>query len=173
MTGPLDLSDANLEGFAPLDPGRYNAEIFEMTWDATKGGPEAKLPKGSPLLKIQVRVLEPQINGAVVEGDRRAFGQFAIPPKDYDPKKRATMLGMVGNFFQALGYDEKQVKDPKFMNSLDFEDLKERPLVVVLGKEPKKDANGTIIEGEFNNPIKGYKPAGTLVGSGTKPQGLL
>jgi hypothetical protein len=160
--GPLDLSDADTRGFAPLDAGRYNAEIVEVKMDATRN--DGKTPKGTPMIKVHVRVLEPQIDGEVVDQDRRAFSQFVIPPKDHDPKKKATMQGMIARFFMALGYPEEQVKDKKF--NPDFEDLKGLACVVTLGKEPKKDTNGEVIPDEWNNPIKGFKEAGTLVGTG-------
>lgn len=165
MTGPLDLSDANLDGFKPLDPARYNAEIFEVSWAATNN-PEGKMPVGTPMMKVQFKLVdEPNEN-------RRVFTQFVIPPKDYDPKKRATMTGMLVRFFIELGFKEEDVKKAKFMDNLDFEDLKGMPCVVILGKEPKKDSNG-IIEGEFNNPVKGIKKAGSLTGGSTSGGGLL
>src|SRR5436305_1691799 len=112
--GPLDLSNADLKGFAALDAGRYDAEIFEVSWDATKGGDNAKLPKGSPLLKIQFKILNPMIDGQVIDQDRRAFTQYAIPPKGYDAKKSATMKGMVARFFIAAGYPEEEVASKSF-----------------------------------------------------------
>lgn len=155
---PLNLADADLKGFDPIEPGRYNAEIFELSWDAVKneGG---KTPVGTPMLKVQVRLTDEGVD------NRRLFSQFVVPPADYDDKKKATMNGMIARFFMALGFTEEQVRDKKF--DPDFEDLKGTPLVVVVGREPKKDREGNIVEGEFNNPIKGFKEAGSIaVGSG-------
>jgi hypothetical protein len=39
--------------------------------------------------------------------------------------------------------------------------------VVVVGKEQKRTRDGDIIEGEFNNPVKGVKPAGSIAGAPT------
>jgi len=44
----------------------------------------------------------------------------------------------------------------------DFDDYVGRSCVVIVGKEPKKTSEGIVIEGEFNNPVKGVKPAGTI-----------
>lgn len=166
--GPLDLSDANLKGFAPIDPGQYNAEVFEIKMDAVKNA--GKMPIGTPMMKVQFKVFNPQFDGQVVDQDRRVFTQYVLPPNDYDKQKRDTMNGMVARFFISLGEDEKKVIGGKF--NPDFEDFKGRSCVVVLGKEPKKDQQGNIIVGEYNNPVKGVKPAGTLAGS-TSGGGLL
>lgn len=162
--GPLDLGDADTRGFAPLDPGNYNAEIVQLDWDATTN-PNGNLPVGTPMLKIQVKILNPEIDGEVIDQDRRAFAQYFSPPRSYDARKRATMLGMMARFFMALGYQEEEVKSSNF--NPNFEDLKNLPVVVTLGKEPKKTRDGVVIEGEFNNPIKSFRAAGTLEGTAT------
>jgi hypothetical protein len=157
--GPLDLGDADVRGFAPIDPGRYNAEIVELTWDATKNA-GGKTPVGTPMLKVQFRVLNPQIDGEVIDQDRRAFTQFVNPPKDYDPKKRATMQGMIARFFMALGFTEDEVKSGSF--NPDFAELQGTPCVVTLGREQKRDRDGNVVPDEWNNPVKNVKAAGTL-----------
>lgn len=159
---PLDLSDADLSGFKPLEPARYNAEVFEMSWDAVKN--QGKTPIGTPMLKIQFKLTDEGVN------NRRVFTQFVVPPKDYEPKKRATMQGMIASFFIALGFTEEEVKAPTF--NPDFEELKGVACVVVVGREQKKDRDGNIIEGEYNNPVKGIKPAGSLTAT-TSGSGLL
>jgi hypothetical protein len=109
------------------------------------------------MIKVQFKITD---EGFV---NRRAFAQYIIPPKDYDKEKAAKIKGMLVRFLMALGEDEAKVKSAKY--EPDFEDFLGRPCVVTLGKEPKKDQNGNIVEGEFNNPVKGVKPAGTLVGA--------
>lgn len=162
--GPLDLSDANLEGFKPLDPGQYNGEIFEVSMDAVKneGG---NLPVGTPGMKVQVKLLSDKDGNTEGIENRRVFTNFWIPPKTYDAKKAGTMKGMIARFFMALGYTEEQVRDKKF--SPDFEDLKGRPCVVTIKKEQKKNRDGSIVEGEFNNPISAFKAAGSLTAAGS------
>ena len=158
MAGPLNLADADLSGFDPLEPGRYNAEVFEISWDAVKNTDgTGKMPAGTPMLKIQFKITdEPNVN-------RRVFCTYVNPPKDYDQAKAAKMRGMIARFFMAIGFSEEDVRSTKF--DPDFDELRERPCVVVLGKEPKRTREGVIVEGEFNNPVKGVKPAGSIVGS--------
>lgn len=166
MSGPLDLTGADLKGFVALDPGRYNAEVIKLEMDAVKNtSGQGKTPAGTPMIKVQFRVLEPKINGEVVEQDRRVFQTLVIPPKDYDAKKAATMKGMIARFFVALGESEEKVTGKGFNPMADPEQYYGNQCVITLGKEPKKDGSGAVIDDEFNNPVKGVKPAGTLVGS--------
>lgn len=155
--GPLNLGDADLKGFDPLDPGRYDAEVFEIKWDATKN-PDGKLPVGSPLMKIQFKVLNPMIDGVVIDQDRRVFTQYAVPPLDYDPKKRSVMTGMIARFFIALGLDEKKVVSAKF--DPDFDELKGTPCTVTLGKKEYPVGSG-----EYQNEVKKVSKAGEAVGT--------
>lgn len=155
MSGPLNLADADLSGFDPLEPGRYNAEIFSIAWDAVKNTDgTGKMPAGTPMLKIQFKITdEPNVN-------RRVFVTYVNPPKDYDQSKAAKMRGMIARFFIACGDSEETVRNANF--DPDFDDYVGRPVVVVVGKEQKKTRAGDIVEGEFNNPVKGVKPAGSI-----------
>jgi hypothetical protein len=83
-----------------------------------------------------------------------------IPPKEYDKAKAAKMKGMLARFFIALGTPEEEVLNKAF--DPDFDDYVGEPCVVAVGKEPKKDRQGNIIEGEYNNPVKNVKPAGSV-----------
>jgi|SRR5215831_3041278 len=164
MPGLLNLSDADLSGFEPLDPGRYNARIHEITMDAVKNTDgTGKMPAGTPMVKVQFRLTDeaPLLNRAL-------WVTYVIPPKDYDAGKAAKMKGMLARFFMALGDSEETVRDKNF--DPDFEDYINRECVVVVGKEPKKTRDGEVIEGEFNNPVKGVKPAGSIA---TTSGGLL
>jgi hypothetical protein len=154
MPGPLNLSDADMKGFDPLEPGRYNAEVVEITMDAVKneGG---KMPKGTPIVKFQFKITDEEYN------NRRVWTQFVVPPKDYDKSKAAKMKGMLARTFIALGTPEEVVLSKDF--DPDFDDYAGLPCVVTLGKEPKKNRNGDTIEGEYNNPVKSVKPAGSEV----------
>jgi hypothetical protein len=161
--GPLNLSDADLSGFEPLNPGRYNAEVFEITMDATKR--DGKVPMGTRMMKIQFKLMDESVI------NRRVWTQYVIPPEDHPKEKREKMNGMIVRFFIAVGDPEETVRSGSF--DPDFEDYKGRPCVVIVGKEPKKDQNGNIIEGEFNNPVKGVKAAGSIVTTGGDDGGLL
>lgn len=150
----LDLGDADLKGFDPLEPGRYNAEVFAITLDAVKNtSGEGKMPAGTPMIKVQFKLTDDGVN------NRRVFTQFVVPPNDYDKTKAQKMKGMIARFFIALGDTEEAVRAKGF--DPDFEDYIGRECVVVLGKDPKKNRDGTIVEGEWNNPVKGVKPAGS------------
>ena len=158
MSGPLNLSDADTSGFDAIEPGRYNAEIFEMKMDAVKNTlGTGKLPAGTPCVKVQFKLTDEGVD------NRRVFAQYNIPGPDYDAGKAAKMKGMFVRFLIATGDKEEDVKSKKF--APDFEDYIGRPVVVVVGKEPKKDQSGNVIDGEFNNPVKGVKEAGTIVGN--------
>ena len=164
--GPLDLSGADLKGFEALDAGRYDAEVFEMIWDIVKNASgKGKLPAGTPMLKVQFKLLNPMIGGETIDQDRRVFGQYPVPPKDYDKQKAAIMNGMIARLFIGLGDTEETVKSATF--EPDLQDYISRPCVVTISKDPKKDATGAIVEGEFNNPVKGVKPAGSGAGINT------
>lgn len=154
----LNLSDADTRGFEALDADRYNAEVYEIKWDAVKNADgQGKMPAGTPMLKIQFKITDEAVN------NRRAFVTYVNPPKDYDKEKASKMRGMIARFFMALGIPEETVKNKDF--DPDFDDLIGTACVIQLGKEQKKDRGGNLIEGEFNNPVKGVKPAGSVVGS--------
>jgi hypothetical protein len=160
VTGPLNLQDADLKGFEAVDPGRINAEIFEITMDAVKN-PGGATPIGTPMMKVQFRATAD--NPEYPEGieNRRFFTQYVVPPKDHPKEKAQKMKDMIARFFIALGFKEEEVLSKNF--EPDFEDLKGRPCVIVVGKEPKLDRNRNVVEGEYNNPVKGVKPAGSIV----------
>lgn len=156
--GPLNLSDADTKGFEAIEAGRYNAEIFEMKMDAVKNASgKGVMPAGTPMVKVQFKLTDEGVN------NRRVFAQYIIPPADYDKDKAAKIKGMFVRFLTAIGEDEAKVKSAKY--DPDFEDFIGRECVVVVGKEPKKDQSGNIVDGEYNNPVKGVKEAGTLAGS--------
>jgi hypothetical protein len=161
--GPLNLSDADTRGFEAIEAGRYPAEVFEMKMDAVKNADgRGKMPAGTPMIKVQFKITDPELKE--VKGyEPRVFAQYIIPPAEYDAAKAAKIKGMLVRFFTALGVPEDQVKSKKF--DPDFEDYIGKECVVVVGKEPKKDQNGDVIEGEYNNPVKGVKEAGTLTGN--------
>lgn len=163
MGGPLNLADADTRGFAPLDPGRYDATVFKCEWDTVKNADgTGKLEAGTPMLKVQFKILEPKIDGVVIDQDRRQFTQYPIPNPKYDKKKRAIMTGMFVRFLVAIGEDEDKVKVDKY--EADLDDFVGRPCVVVLGKKEYPVGSG-----DYQNEVKGVKPAD----SGAGQSGLL
>lgn len=163
--GPLNLADADTRGFEAIPAARYNAEVFAMTLDAVKNtNGRGKTPAGTLMIKVQFKITDEPYN------NRRVFVTYVIPPKDYEESKAQKMKGMIVNLFTALGVPEETVRSNKF--NPEYDEFVGRECVVVVGREPKKDMEGAVIDGEFNNPVKGVKPAGTLAGA-TSGSGLL
>ncbi len=146
--GALDLSGATVKGFEALDSGTYDCELFSYTWDATKGGEGKKMPEGTPMLKLQFKVIEPEYE------NRRLFDQFVIPPDDYDKEKRGTMLGMLVRFLQAMGVPEEETSGKKFKLNDTLDNLVGEPVRITVGQEPIPYGARA---GEMSNPVKGYK----------------
>lgn len=166
--GPLNLADADLSVFEAIEPGRYNAVVHEIKLDAVKNtSGTGRMPAGTPMIKIQYRLTDEGVD------NRRVFQTLVIPPADYDAAKAAKMKGMIVRFFVALGFPEDTVLNKKFNIDDALLDAQGRECVVQVGKEPKKDAQGNVVEGEWNNPVKGVKPAGSATTSGETSGGLL
>lgn len=158
--GALDLSGADTKGFEALDSATYDCELFDFTWAETKGpraeNPDAKMPAGTPMLKLQLKVIEEPYE------NRRLFDQFVIPPDDYDSEKRAKMLGALVRFFVAMGMDEAKVKDKKFKLNEALENLVGEPVRVTVSKKQKYGTKPE--DNEWDNEVKGYKPIGSADG---------
>lgn len=148
----LDLSGADLRGFDPIPAGVYDAVVFKAEMQETKGGPEAKLPAGTPKVNIQFKITDGGEGAPFF--NRRVFSSYVIPPEDYDKDKAAKLKGMLVRFLVAVGYDEKKVQSGKF--SLDMDDLTGRDCRVVVALKPKYGG----AEGEMDNEVKGVKAAG-------------
>jgi len=160
--GPLNLSDADTSGFEAVEPQRINAEVFQITQDAVKNtSGQGSLPAGTPMIKVQWRATGDNVDG--LENRRFFSSYFPILPKDYDKSKGQKMKGMFVNFLTAIGEPEETVRAKGY--EPDWDDLKGRPAVITVGKQQKKDANGDPVEGEYNNPVTGVKPAGSTVGA--------
>lgn len=160
MSPLLNLSDADAAGFEALDSGTYPAEVFEVTDRETKGGENAKLPKGTPMMNVQYRLFPDDESHAY--HNRRVFQTFVIPPEKVDGKKyehRAMMLGQIVRFLVAIGYTEEEVMTDNF--ETDYEDMKGRPCRVTVGKSEYPPGSGTM-----TNDVKGVKPPSGDEGSG-------
>lgn len=159
--GVLDLSSADTKGFEALPSGTYDCELFEWKVVGTKGGSESKMPAGTPMIKLQFKVIEDPYE------NRRLFDQFVVPPNDYDKEKRDKMLGSIVRFFVAMGMEESDVKSKKFNMSEALEALVGEPVRVTVGREKKYgQENLSDQEAEYDNPVKGYKKAGTAATAG-------
>jgi hypothetical protein len=155
MSSVLDLSGADNSGFDAVDAGSYNATIYEISQVETSGS--GKLPAGTPMVKVQFAAQDEEI------ANRRFFTNFVLPNAEQQPdaQKRNRGLGMFVNFLVALGEDEKKLKTKGF--DLDaLQDLVGRDCVIRVGKELYKRPGDD--DGEWTNPIKSVKPAGSPTG---------
>jgi hypothetical protein len=166
--GLLNLTEADESGFNPLPPGQYLCEIFSAEMAATKGREGSALPKGTPMLRIQYKVLstadgDPEVwddaeeENIKLEGkNRRLFDNLVAPPKEIDgePYEYYEMMnGQIVRRFMAFGFEKDEIKNPKGFNP-DLEALEGTQVVVTVGR----DAQG--------NPVKGVKAAGDREAAG-------
>jgi hypothetical protein len=155
MSTVLDLSGADNSGFEAVDAGAYNATVFEISQVETSGS--GKLPAGTPMVKVQFAAQDEEI------ANRRFFTNYVIPNETQQPdaQKRARGLGMFVNFLVALGEDEKKLKTKGF-DLEGLQDLVGRECVIKVGKELYKRSPED--DGEWTNPVKAVKPAGSPIG---------
>ena len=144
--GPLDLSGADLKAFDPIPAGRYAAEVFSAEWKNTRGGDQAKLPAGTPMLTIQFRITDAEYE------NRRVFGNWPIPAPDYENADK--LKGSLVRTLVGLGYDEDDVMSGNF--DIDFDDLRGREceVVVAIG-DPHPTTK------ERSNNVRGVHPLGS------------
>jgi hypothetical protein len=158
MSGILDLSGADTTGFDAVDAGSYNATVYEISMVETSG--QGKLPQGTPMVKVQFAAQDEEVN------NRRFFTNYPLPNEEQQPDsaKRNRGLGMFVNFLVSLGEDEKKIKTKGF-DPDNLQDLVGRECVVRVGKELYK--RNPDDEGEWTNPVKAVKPAGSSTSGGT------
>lgn len=157
MTEILDLSYGDTAGFDAVDAGSYACTVYEITMEETSG--QGKLPAGVPMVNVQFACQEEKFL------NRRFFNRYPLPSQD----QHANAAFMVGNFINllvALGEDEQKVKTKGF-NPEKLEDLVGRECVVRVGKELYKRSPED--EGDWTNPVKSVKPAGSPTGSKSNP----
>jgi len=157
----LNLADADLSGsdFEAIPSGTYHCSVFEITMKETKGGPEAALPKGTPMINVQFTVEGGDYN------NRRLFRQLIIAPakvggKPYEHKK--VMDRILGQFFKCLGFSEDDITSGDF--DPDPADLIGRELLVVVSQKQKYNAP----DGVMDNEVKGFKSLESIAASGSK-----
>jgi len=153
MSSILDLSGADTSGFDAVDAGSYNCTVYEAEMTETQGS--GKLPAGVPMIRIQFAV---QDDGPAK--GRRFFNNYVLPTEDQHQNARM-MQGNFVKFLTALGEDEKKIKTKGF-DPANLESLVGRECVVRVSKE-KDSREGH--EDEWQNPVKGVKPAGSPTGT--------
>lgn len=157
----LNLAGADLSGpdFDPVPSGWYPCTVKKIEDKFTKGGPDAALPGGTPMLNIHLRIQ----NGFTVtdaEGNERnvggkyVFKQLVIPPakvngKAYEHYK--SMMGQVARFFICAGAPEEEVLSGEF----DISD-RSRFIDAEIGVRVRKFFNS--YKDEMDNEVQAFKP---------------
>ncbi len=155
---PLNLTEWEEVSYEAVPTGKYWFEIMDAEERETAGGEGAKLPKGTPMLWVHLR-----LTGRVGEDsgpdedsayyNKRVFSNMVVPPADYDPKKRKMMNGRLVNFFKAVGYTEEEITSGDW--EPDYDELYERTGVVQIRKEKdKRDSSGQT----FANSVQSFFP---------------
>jgi hypothetical protein len=153
----LDLSGADVSGFPTLPAGTYDAIIDEVTMEETQGGPEAKLPAGTPMMNVHFKITEDidveSHDGKVFNAEGKdVWHRYIIPPDKIDGKKyehKAKMEGILVRFLEAIGYSSEELGSGSF--DLDTDDLPGRTCRVVVSRREYQD--------QWTNDVKGVKPA--------------
>ena len=150
----LDLSGAEELSFDAVPAGRYLCTIHEVTAGEIEEQ-TGKLPEGTPWYNIQFRISEDQdTEEKAALANRRLFNRYYVPDTG-TYEKAAIMQGMFVSFLKASGYSEEEIKSGDF--DFDPEDLIGNEILVTVGKEQKRDRDGNVVEGEFNNPVKSVR----------------
>ena len=160
----LDLSGADASGFDAVDAGSYNSTVYEVEVVETSGS--GKLPAGVQMIKVQFAAQDEGVE------NRRFFTNFPLPNAEQQPddSKRNRSLGMFVRFLVALGYDEAKIKSKGF-DITKLDELVGKECVVRVGKELYKRNEDD--EGEWTNPVKSVKPAGSPTGGSAARSDLL
>lgn len=135
----LNLADADLRGFDPIDAGSYDAVVHEAKGTKTTN-PDGNLPEGTDGIRVTFKVQGGEFDG------RNIWNTYWFPPAEYDAEKRNKMLGMFARFLMAIGYPQKEVTSGKF--KFDADDAIGRPCRITVG-----------IKGDFNT-IRKVEPIG-------------
>jgi hypothetical protein len=187
MSPLLNLADADTSGFGAIPGGTYDAEIFAAKMEATKGptenNPNPKLPKGTPMINVQFKIVggpvpedapadkQADYGEGYIYHNRRVFRTFVIPPEKINGKKydnAARMKGILVRFLQAAGYSDEELGSEEF--DLNVEDLASRPVSVVVAMKVKYGLNTEADDFDSNDPenydneVTGVKPPRVTAG---------
>lgn len=165
MPDVLNLAGADMEGpdFDPVPSGWYPCTVKKLEDKFTKGGPDAALPEGTPMLNIHLRI---QDGYTITEdgkernvGGKYLFKQLVIPPakisgKPYEHYKK--MIGQVARFFVCTGVvTEEEVLSGEF----DISD-RSRFIDAEIGVRARKFHNK--FKDEWDNEVQSFKPISEL-----------
>jgi hypothetical protein len=150
----LDLSGADTSGFEALPTGAYNCNVYEVEMTEVSGS--GKLPAGTPMVKVQLRVKEGEDHA-----NHPVWTNYPLPDKSYE--NHAKTVGNFVNFLVALGEDKDKIKAKGFDLSK-LKSLEGKECVVRVTKEEYPQGSG-----DYTNRVKGVKPAGSLAGGASGP----
>jgi hypothetical protein len=164
MPDVLNLAGADLDGpdFDPVPTGWYPTTIKKIEDKFTKGGPDAALPEGTPMLNIHFRIndgVEVMEDGNVRNvGGKYLFKQLVIPPakvagKPYEHYKK--MMGAVARFFICAGFDEAVVLSGEF-------DISDRSTIIDREIAVRARRYYNNYKGEQDNEVQSFKPISEL-----------
>lgn len=160
----LNLAGADLSGFDAIASGWYHCAVVELKMKETKGSEGSALPKGTPMINAQFKVVQEEDSEGKKVKNRRLFRQLIIAPDKVGGKKyehKEVMDRILGQFFKALGYSDDEIKSGDF--NPDFEEIKDKELLVNVGQKQKYGAP----KGVMDNEVKGFRPLSGNEGSGT------
>lgn len=155
MPDVLNLAGADLTAgdFEPIPTSWYPAYIVKIEDKFTKGGDDAKLPAGTPMLNIHFKLTED-----TEYPGRYQFRQLVLPPakingKAYEHYK--SMMGQVAKFFICAG------EPPEVVMSGDF-DISDRERFIGREIGIKVKLYNNTWKGEMDNKVEGFKLATEL-----------
>lgn len=165
MPDVLNLAgaDTSAPDFDPVPTGWYVCTVKKMEDKFTKGGQDAALPAGTPMINIHLRIRdgwEVEDDGKTRDvGGKFVFKQLIIPPakvegKPYEHYKK--MMGQVARFFICLGVPEAEVLGGEFDIS-DRSRFIDGPEIAVRVRR----YNNTF-KGELDNDVQSFKPVSEL-----------
>lgn len=156
--GVLDLTGADESAgqFDAIPAGTYNCYIHEADWRKTSNPDGTKaLPHETPYLNVQFCITDENARDGSKVKNRRVFGKYFVPAEGAIPAdKLAYHRGTMLNFLKAAGYTQEQMQKKGFR--LDPDELNGKELQVVVNRQ-KNDFTG-----EFDNSVRGVKPAGEM-----------
>lgn len=157
----LNLTENEQQDFDALPGGRYFVEVFDAEDRETKGAEGAKLPAGTPMIWLHLKVL-----GRVGEDDgpneeseyynRRLFRHMVIPPEKIGSKKYEhfkKMNGQIVRMLVAFGYPEEEVVGGGF--ELDTDELIEKQAIASVKRKRVKGSDPNAEEWE--NEVSGFR----------------
>jgi hypothetical protein len=134
----LNLTDVEVRDFEAIPGGKYVVKITDYENKETRGGPEAKLPAGTPMINYEFTV-QSDVKGDEQYANRKLWTNIILHQK---------VLFNLKGLLQAIGWTDEQLS-----GDIDFEpeELVGAELIVGVSKrEYPKDS------GDFTNDIKRF-----------------